>query len=91
MANWKHKLKLKDLLVYHGPDFDYDTQALEIAPIAASRVQTLMDRLDKASALFEELGYIRDAFSDTECSDDFNDALEMLYDVGDYKHNLWIH
>lgn len=84
---------MRDLLSGNQTDeFNYDAHAREVGPVAASRVRKLMLCADED--LSEDLEEVASIFEEVEHSDDpqgtFNDALELLYDVGDAGNRVWV-
>lgn len=102
MPHWEHTLEMKDLL-FDKDDLteeqNYGHEVVKIAQTALERIQNFRKQVESKD---EELAYaleeVEDAFRDvaTMCADtdrdpeeEFNDALALLYDVGDF-HRVWI-
>lgn len=80
MGNWKATLKVKDLLT----DEDVEpTRARELAKDAAGRLEK--------STCFTPGARRRlfGAFEEVEDQDGFNEAMTLLYDLGDHQR-VWI-
>lgn len=92
MPNWKHTIRIKDLLKHDAED--HDQTACEIGPVAAQRVKDLANKLtSREPFLSADLEEVAEALADVENEESpqeaFNDALANLYDIGDL-HSIWV-
>jgi len=78
MANWRNKLKIKDLL--QDDKFTIAEKQIEIA----KRIRVLSTKWRDGNPLREQLENLVDQFEAVEDSElEFNGVLEDLYDWGD--------
>jgi hypothetical protein len=88
MANWQHRLKLKDISeAYDRKEID----SKEAGKKTSERIKQLAEHLIPAYASYkEEFLEIAYQFESVEDQDDYNNCLEQLYDLGDTKlDNEW--
>lgn len=96
MPNWKHKLTIKHFFM----DFEGAPTAAETTEMAQNVIATiklLVSRLGDEDPLkydlegiIEEFETIDSSDSDEDAEDQFNFALDRLYDEGNYNHRVWV-
>jgi hypothetical protein len=85
MTAWKYQMGIHDLLsdeVVEGPEFE----AVRDAVVA--KIKQAPDYTRDYRVAYD-LQDIAEAIAQTENTDDFNDALDRLYDWGD-ENTVWI-
>ena len=88
MANWKHQIKIADLL-WGGDEFSGPDDATPYAHALADRVDFEIPRTDMW--FDDELSaIIVDLRGDNITVDRFNRLLTRLYDWGDERHRLFV-
>jgi len=105
MADWLFTLEVKQFFSEDDEGTDFNAAAIENAPKVARSVRSLMKRINKASMeryadrigdLYIELDEVADALDDIPklhkevAQLAFNDALTLLYDVGDSGNRVWV-
>lgn len=96
MANWKHKLKIKDIFMdYDGIPSSEETT--EMAKAVIAKLNELKEKVASDDNLVYELEQIIEEFecidesdSEDDAQDQFNFALNELYSVGDSGHRIWV-
>ena len=90
MANWQHTLPLKDLWVKYEEEDNPDippNEATENGRIVASRLRKLSEELSPLPGkLAKNLALDFEAVEDI---DDFNEAMDSLWDFGD-RYLIWV-
>lgn len=105
MADWLYTLEVKQFFSQDDEGTDFNAAAIENAPKVARSVRSLMARvekitvprvLDRIGDLHTELDEVADMLDDVPklakevAQLAFNDALTLLYDVGDSGHRVWV-
>lgn len=102
MANWLYTLKIRDLLADDKLEgSELDAHVAKIAPEIVKRIRVLLvavsdDDRPEVDGLWDELDEAKDAFEElsegdlTDAKSEFNCAMELLYDIGDDGHRVWI-
>lgn len=86
MANWKYKLKIKDLLTDEEnlPESKY----VEIASTIKDRIDEFIKKCDDIELCFA-LEEANDMLYMADDEETINDALGVLYDAADF-HRIWV-
>lgn len=86
MANWKHNINLM-------PEWAGAKAGKVSVPVMAQAVVDRLNSLPK-SLVYDELEYIKGLFQDLAHNDssdnEFDEAMEQLYDWGDTDHRMFI-
>lgn len=78
MANWRNKLKVKDII--NDDNLSIEEKAIEIA----KRIRVLATKWSEENPIREEIMDIADDFESVEPNvEEFDGCLERLYDWGD--------